>query len=77
MLGLVLILPVFANGGDWVLWWVRISFDLGVVYLPVRERSSRDLPATYWAHPGPLRSRDYFVRLVTHWGHWEPRRACT
>lgn len=32
-LAAVLILPVFATAVDWVRWWVRISFDLGVVYL--------------------------------------------
>ena len=31
--GLVLILPVFATGVDWVRWWVIIAFDLGIVFL--------------------------------------------
>jgi hypothetical protein len=33
LIGLVLILPVFATGVDWVRWWVIIAFDLGIVFL--------------------------------------------
>ena len=31
--GLVLILPVFLSGVDWIRWWVIIAFDLGIVFL--------------------------------------------
>ncbi|SBS75986.1 conserved membrane hypothetical protein [uncultured Mycobacterium sp.] len=33
LIGLVMILPVFATGVDWVRWWVIIAFDLGIVFL--------------------------------------------
>ena len=33
LVGLVMILPVFATGVDWVRWWVIIAFDLGIVFL--------------------------------------------
>ncbi|WP_445170179.1 hypothetical protein ACTXG7_13165 [Mycolicibacterium sp. Dal123E01] len=33
VIGLVMILPVFASGVDWVRWWVIIAFDLGIVFL--------------------------------------------
>lgn len=32
VVGLVLILPVFLSGVDWIRWWVIIAFDLGIVY---------------------------------------------
>jgi hypothetical protein len=32
-IGLLMILPVFATGVDWVRWWVIIAFDLGIVFL--------------------------------------------
>lgn len=32
LVGIVMILPVFATGVDWVRWWVIIAFDLGVVF---------------------------------------------
>ena len=31
--GIVMILPVFLTGVDWVRWWVIIAFDLGIVFL--------------------------------------------
>lgn len=33
LIGLVLMLPVFLTGVDWIRWWVIISFDLSVVFL--------------------------------------------
>jgi hypothetical protein len=33
VVGLVLILPVFLSGVDWIRWWVIIAFDLGIVFL--------------------------------------------
>lgn len=33
VVGLVLILPVFLSGVDWIRWWVIITFDLGIVFL--------------------------------------------
>lgn len=41
--GVVLILPVFATGVDWVRWWVIIAFDLGIVFLLyVRDQPETD-----------------------------------
>ncbi|OYN80729.1 hypothetical protein [Mycolicibacterium sphagni] len=46
-IGLVLILPVFATGVDWVRWWVIIAFDLGIVFLfYTRDQPEVDLPPT-------------------------------
>ena len=33
VIGLVLILPIFLSGVDWIRWWVIIAFDLGIVFL--------------------------------------------
>lgn len=32
-LGLVLFLPVFLTGVDWIRWWTTIAFDLGIVFV--------------------------------------------
>jgi hypothetical protein len=32
-LGVLLIVPVFMTGVDWVRWWVVIALDIGMVYL--------------------------------------------
>ncbi|GAY18402.1 hypothetical protein [Mycobacterium sp. shizuoka-1] len=46
-IGLVLILPVFATGVDWVRWWVVIAFDLGIVFLLYTGRQPEvDQPPT-------------------------------
>ena len=45
--GLVLILPVFLTGVDWIRWWVIIAFDLAIVFLLfVSRRAEIDQPAT-------------------------------
>jgi hypothetical protein len=45
--GLVLILPVFLTGVDWIRWWVTIAFDLGIVFLLFAARRPEiDQPPT-------------------------------
>ncbi|MGY4708745.1 hypothetical protein ACXDF8_04125 [Mycolicibacterium sp. CBM1] len=45
LIGLAMILPVFATGVDWVRWWVVIAFDLGIVFLLyTRNQSEIDQP---------------------------------
>ncbi|MBI3693135.1 MAG: hypothetical protein HY239_21370, partial [Mycolicibacterium aromaticivorans] len=47
LVGIVMILPVFATGVDWVRWWVIIAFDLGVVFLLyTRDQPEIDEPPT-------------------------------
>ncbi|KDE97455.1 hypothetical protein Y900_000545 [Mycolicibacterium aromaticivorans JS19b1 = JCM 16368] len=47
LVGIVMILPVFATGVDWVRWWVIIAFDLGVVFLLyTRNQPEIDEPPT-------------------------------
>ncbi|MBB3606740.1 hypothetical protein FHT40_006433 [Mycolicibacterium sp. BK556] len=47
MIGVVMILPVFATGVDWVRWWVIIAFDLGIVFLLyTRDQPEVDEPPT-------------------------------
>ena len=47
LIGLVMILPVFATGVDWIRWWVIIAFDLGVVFLLyTRNQPEIDEPPT-------------------------------
>ncbi|MCX2930189.1 hypothetical protein ORI20_07880 [Mycobacterium sp. CVI_P3] len=47
LIGLVLILPVFATGVDWVRWWVIIAFDVGIVFLLyTRNQPEVDQPPT-------------------------------
>lgn len=33
LVGVVLMLPVFLTGVDWIRWWVIIAFDIGIVFL--------------------------------------------
>ena len=45
--GVVLLLPIFATGVDWIRWWVIAAFDLGVVFLLFASaQPEADLPAT-------------------------------
>jgi len=45
--GVILMLPVFATGADWIRWWVIIAFDLGIVFaLFAAGRSESDAPPT-------------------------------
>ncbi|TDO17038.1 hypothetical protein EV580_0204 [Mycobacterium sp. BK086] len=47
LIGVVMILPVFATGVDWVRWWVIIAFDLGIVFLLyTRDQPEVDEPPT-------------------------------
>ncbi|NTY59029.1 hypothetical protein [Mycolicibacterium sphagni] len=47
LVGVVMILPVFATGVDWVRWWVIIAFDLGIVFLLyTRDQPEVDQPLT-------------------------------
>lgn len=47
VVGLVLIVPVFLSGVDWIRWWVIIAFDLGIVFLLFAGgRSEIDQPPT-------------------------------
>ncbi|WP_179473509.1 hypothetical protein [Mycolicibacterium vinylchloridicum] len=47
LIGVVMILPVFATGVDWVRWWVVIAFDLGIVFLLyTRDQPEIDEPPT-------------------------------
>jgi hypothetical protein len=47
LIGVVMILPVFATGVDWVRWWVVIAFDLGIVFLLyTRDQPETDEPPT-------------------------------
>lgn len=45
--GLVLILPVFLTGVDWIRWWVIIAYDLAIVFLLFASRRAEiDQPPT-------------------------------
>lgn len=47
VVGLVMIVPVFATGVDWVRWWVVIAFDLGIIFvLYTRDQPETDEPPT-------------------------------
>lgn len=47
LIGVVMVLPVFATGVDWVRWWVIIAFDLGIVFLLyIRDQPEVDEPPT-------------------------------
>lgn len=56
--GLVLTIPVFMTGVDWVRWWVSISLDIGIAYLLYASRQPEiDAPPT-------RRSTRAFVAIV-------------
>lgn len=38
ILGLVLFLPVFLTGVDWIRWWATIAYDLGIVFVLYASR---------------------------------------
>ncbi len=45
--GVVLLLPIFATGVDWIRWWVIAAFDLGIVFLLFASAQPEpDRPAT-------------------------------
>jgi hypothetical protein len=47
LIGLVLMLPIFLTGVDWIRWWVIIAFDLGIVFLLYAGRQPEvDRPPT-------------------------------
>lgn len=59
--GVVLLLPVFATGVDWIRWWVIVAFDLGIVFLVFAStQPEADLPAT----PRTLRIFAVFAILL-------------
>ncbi len=47
LIGLILVLPIFVTGVDWIRWWVIITFDVGIVFLLYAGRQPEvDQPTT-------------------------------
>lgn len=59
IVGIAVLIPLFATSHDWVRWWVTVSFDIGVVYLLYASGQPESL------EPPNRRTRILFIAAIS------------